>query len=68
MRCTYKHFLPAEVEVFRLPLEGGFIQYNHYRDMWTVWSEKDGRIDDINANHFKTIKEFKQWGQAKING
>jgi hypothetical protein len=52
---------------FRLELDGGFMQYNHFKDRWSLWSEQKGRVGDIGASHFKTIKEFKQWGQEKID-
>ena len=52
---------------FRLDLDGGFMQYNHFWDRWSVWSTKDGRIDSIGANELNTIREFKQRGQEKID-
>ena len=54
-------------EIFRFELEGGHMRYHHRRDIWVVWKDRDGRLDDIDANHFKTIREFKQWAQERIN-
>ena len=53
---------------FKLELHGGWMIYVHVRDEWSLWSYKDGKIDDIDANHFKTIREFKAWGQEILDG
>ena len=52
---------------FKFDLEGGFMRYNHPRDRWVVWSTKHGRLTDIDANHYGTIREFKAWAQEQID-
>ena len=44
---------------FRIDLANGHMLYDLLRDEWVVWSHVVGQCGGIDANKFRTIREFK---------
>jgi hypothetical protein len=51
---------------FRFELTGGTMLYDHERDTWNVWGDRVGKCGELNANAYRTIREFKGWAQSAI--
>ncbi len=50
-----------------LDLSCGQMTYDHDGDRWILTSNEHTRAFPwINANRFKTIREFKVWGEAEL--
>lgn len=49
---------------FEYTIDGlGLIRYNGLRDTWMCYDNTGDKIDEIDANAFPTILEFKNWAK-----
>ena len=48
------------------PVSNGTMTFDLARDEWVVYGRDAVTIDRIDANEFKTIREFKEWAHDAI--